>query len=139
MSAAFVLDCSIAMTWLFRDEATAKTAELLTRLAGDAVLVPSWWFVEVANVIAMAERRARITPAQSAAFISDLGKLDIEQDDEGPSRAFGQLLPLCRAHRLTTYDALYLDLAARRRLPLATLDESLRKAAKKVGVKLLGR
>jgi len=48
-------------------------------------------------------------------------------------------LPLCRAHRLTSYDAIYLDLAQRGRLPLSTLDEPLRKAAKKLGVKLLGK
>jgi predicted nucleic acid-binding protein len=138
MSAAFVLDCSIAMTWLFRDEATAKTVELLNRLGSESAMVPGWWFIEVTNVIALAERKGRITSAQSTAFISDLGTLDIQRDDEGPGRAFGQLLPLCRTHRLTSYDALYLDLAVTHRLPLATLDEPLRQAGKKVGVKLLG-
>ena len=139
MSPAFVLDCSIAMTWLFRDESTSKTAELLNRLGSESVIVPGWWFIEVTNVIALAERKGRITPAQSNSFISDLDTLDIQRDDEGSARAFAQLLPLCRTHRLTSYDALYLDLAIRRHLPLATLDEPLRQAAKKVGVKLLGR
>ena len=86
----------------------------------------------------MAERNGRITPAQSDAFIADLGKLGIERDDEAPDRAFTYLLALCRTHRLTSYDAIYLDLALRRNLPLATLDEDLRKTAKKVGVHLLG-
>lgn len=139
MSAAFVLDCSITMTWLFRDEATPKTAELLDRLAHEAALVPAWWSVEVTNVIALAERKGRITPAQVAAFLSDLGQLDIERDHDAPARAFSHLLPLCRAHQLTSYDAIYLDLAVRRGLPLATLDDPLRKAAKGYGVKLLGR
>lgn len=139
MSASLVVDCSIAMTWLFTDEATPKTAELLNRLATETALVPAWWFVEVTNVIALAERKGWITAAQSGAFITDLGKLDIEQDDESPARAFAHLLPLCRTHQLTSYDAMYLDLAVRRHLPLATLDEPLRKAAKQLGVKLLGR
>jgi predicted nucleic acid-binding protein len=139
MSAAFVLDCSIAMTWLFNDEATANTAELLTRLRTESALVPSWWFVEVTNVLALAERKKRIATADSAAFISDLATLDIERDDDGASRAFSELLPLCRKHQLTSYDALYLDLAMRRRLPLATLDVSLRSAAAKLSLKLLGR
>jgi predicted nucleic acid-binding protein len=138
MNAAFVVDCSVAMTWLFSDEATDETQELLDRLSAETALVPSWWFVEVTNVLALAERRGRITPAQSGAFIVDLGKLDIEQDDEAPGRAFSHLLPLCRKHKLTSYDAMYLDLAVRRDLPLATLDVDLRKAAKTVGVKLLG-
>ena len=138
MSAAFVVDCSIAMAWLFHDEATPKTTALLNRLAIDTALVPAWWFIEVTNVLAMAERKGGITSTQSAAFIADLSKLGIERDDEAPDRAFAHLLPLCRAHRLTSYDAIYLELAIRRSLPLATLDDDLRRAAKKLGVGLLG-
>jgi predicted nucleic acid-binding protein len=138
MSAAFVVDCSVAMAWLFSDEATPKTAALLNRLATETALVPSWWFIEITNVLAMAESKGRITPTQSDAFVADLGKLGIERDDEAPDRAFTFLLSLCRRHRLTSYDAIYLDLAVRRNLPLATLDEDLRKSAKKLGVRLLG-
>lgn len=137
MSAAFVVDCSVAMAWLFHDEATAKTAALLKRLATETALVPGWWFVEVTNVLALAERKGRIAPAQSEAFIADLSKLGIERDDEAPDRAFPNLLPLCRTHQLTSYDAIYLDLAVRRNLPLATLDDDLRRAARKLGVRLL--
>jgi predicted nucleic acid-binding protein len=138
VSAAFVVDCSIAMAWLFHDEATPKTAALLNRLATETALVPAWWFIEITNVLAMAEGKGRITATQSEAFIADLGKLGIERDDEAPDRAFTHLLTLCRTHRLTGYDAIYLDLAVRRNLPLATLDDDLRKTANKVGVRLLG-
>jgi len=138
MTAAFVVDCSVAMAWLFNDEATPKTAALLNRLATETALVPGWWFIEITNVLAMAERKGRITPAQSDAFVADLGKLGIERDDEAPDRAFTFLLTLCRRHRLTSYEAIYLDLAVRHNLPLATLDEDLRKSAKKLGVRLLG-
>jgi predicted nucleic acid-binding protein len=138
VSAAFVVDCSIAMAWLFHDEATPKTAALLNRLATETALVPAWWFIEITNVLAMAERKGRITATQSEAFIADLGKLGIERDDEAPDRAFTHLLTLCRTHRLTSYDAVYLDLAVRRNLPLASLDDDLRKTANKVGVRLLG-
>jgi predicted nucleic acid-binding protein len=137
MSAALVVDCSIAMAWLFHDEATPKTVALLNRLATETALVPAWWFVEITNVLAMAERKGRITPSQSDAFIADLSKLAIERDDEATNRAFTHLLALCRTHRLNSYDAIYLDLAIRRSLPLATLDEDLRKAAKKLGIGLL--
>ncbi len=138
MNPAFVVDCSMAMAWLFHHEATPKTADLLNRLATETALVPAWWFIEITNELAMAERNGRITPAQSDAFIADLGKLGIERDYEAPDRAFTYLLALCRAHRLTSYDAIYLDLALRRNLPLATLDEDLRKTAKKLGVRRLG-
>ena len=137
MSAAFVVDCSIAMAWLFHDEATPKTAALLNRLATETALVPAWWFIEITNVLALAERKGRITPAQSDAFVADLGKFGIERDDEAPGRAFTHLLALCRTHGLTSYDAIYLDLAVRRNLPLATLDRDLRRAAEKLGVRLL--
>jgi predicted nucleic acid-binding protein len=126
------------MAWLFNDEATPKTAALLNRLATQTALVPAWWFIEITNVLAMAERKGRIKPTESDAFIADLSKLGIERDDEAPDRAFTHLLALCRRHRLTSYDAIYLDLAVRRNLPLATLDDALRKAAHKVGVRLLG-
>jgi len=138
MSAAFVVDCSIAMAWLFHDEATPKTAALLNRLSTETALVPAWWYIEITNVLAMAERKGRITPAQSDAFIADLSKLGIEKDEEAPDRAFTHLLALCRRHRLTSYDAIYLDLAIRRRLPLATLDDDLRKTAEKLSIGLLG-
>ena len=138
MSASFVVDCSIAMAWLFHDEATPKTSALLNRLATETALVPAWWFVEITNVLAMAERKGRIIARQSDAFIADLSKLGIERDNQAPDRAFTHLLALCRTHRLTSYDAIYLDLAIRRSLPLATLDEDLRKAARKLGIALLG-
>jgi predicted nucleic acid-binding protein len=125
------------MAWLFHDEATPKTTALLNRLATETALVPAWWFVEITNVLAMAERKGRITPPQSDAFIADLGKLGIERDNEAADRAFTHLLSLCRKHRLTSYDAIYLDLAIRRSLPLATLDDDLRRTARKLGVGIL--
>ena len=139
MSAAFIIDCSLAMAWLFKDEATDKTTEILQRLASETGLVPAWWFLEVTNVIALAERKGRVAPQESQQFIVEVSQLDIEIDTESPSRSFSHILPLCRSYSLTSYDAMYLELALRRQLPLATLDEPLRKAAKKAGVKLLGR
>jgi predicted nucleic acid-binding protein len=139
MSAAFIVDCSVAMSWLFSDEATPATSELLERLADESALVPSWWFLEVTNVLVLAERKGRITPNESAEFIADISVFDIEVDSAAVDRVFKQLLPLCRLHRLTSYDAVYLDLALRRQIPLATLDEELRLAASKLGIQLLGR
>jgi predicted nucleic acid-binding protein len=137
MTAGFVIDCSVAMAWLFHDEATPRTSALLKRLASEAAMVPAWWFIEIANVLAMAERKGRISPMQSDAFVRNISALPIERDDGAPDRAFNQILTLCRTHRLTSYDAIYLDLALRSGLPLATLDEDLRKAAKKLRVTLL--
>ena len=139
MSPTFVIDSSVAMTWLFKDERTVETKKLLRRLDTETALVPAWWFLELTNVLALAERRGRITTAETAEFVLELSKINIEVDSESPERAFEHILPLCRSHQLTSYDAMYLDLAVRRQLPLASLDEPLRKAAKKLGIKLLGR
>jgi predicted nucleic acid-binding protein len=139
MSAAFVIDCSLAMTWLFKEEATAETRKLLKRLESETAIVPAWWYLEVTNVIALSERKGRVTQTETQEFIEEIAKLDIEIDAESPERAFAHILPFCRSYQLTSYDAMYLDLALRRQLPLGTLDEPLRKAAKKAGVKLIGR
>jgi predicted nucleic acid-binding protein len=138
LKASFVVDSSVALAWCFLDEATPATMVLLQRMGGETALVPAWWFLELTNVLALAERKRRITSAKVAEFIALIGGFDLEIDEEGPGRAFTHLLPLCRAHQLTSYDALYLDLALRRQIPLATLDEPLRKAAEKLGAKLLG-
>jgi predicted nucleic acid-binding protein len=137
MSAAFIVDCSLAMTWLFADEATPRTAKLMQRLDAEVALVPGLFFQEVANVLAIAERKGRVTAAQAELFVAEFSKLQWEVDVEAPQRAIDRLLPLCRQHQLTSYDATYLELAIRRKTPLATIDEPLRKAAKKSGVKLV--
>jgi hypothetical protein len=91
MKAAFVVDCSIAIAWLFQDEATPKTAALLQGLATEAALVPAWWLIEITNALALAERKGRITPAQSDAFLADLGKPGIE---DAPPPAIGMTVGL---------------------------------------------
>ncbi len=134
----FVIDASVALAWCFADEETDFTRELLLSLRNAApATVPSWWFVELANVLAVSERKGRVTPGQISQFIETIQSLDLDIDEESASRAFDCLLPLCRAHRLSCYDAMYLDLALRKRLPLATLDAALAKAARTLGIKIL--
>ncbi len=139
MTPSFVIDCSVAMAWCFLDEGTASTQKLLERMDGEAALVPAWWFLEITNVLVLAEKKGRIKSEKVAEFVAMIECFDLEIDEEAQARAFRHLLPLCRTHQLTSYDAIYLDLAVRRKLPLASLDEPLRKAAKKLGVKLLGK
>ncbi len=139
MTPSLVLDASVAMAWCFQNEATPATAELLDRMASEAAAVPAWWYLEVANVLALAERRQRITAAEVAGFIALLGTFDLVIDDQAPQRVFTALLPLCRSHGLTSYDVAYLDLALRERLPLATLDQQLANAAATLGIEVLAR
>ena len=138
MNPALVLDSSVTVAWCFKEERKAVTDAIQDRLAAEYAIVPEHWRLEVANALLIGERRKRILAADVTGFLQDLDNLLIEVDNELQSRAFNQILPLARAHGLTTYDAAYLDLALRRQLPLASLDDDLRRAAATLGVQLLG-
>jgi predicted nucleic acid-binding protein len=138
VSATFVVDASMALA-CFADETTPATTEVQDRLKVESALVPSHWFLEVANALAMAERRSRIQPAVADAFIKLITQMQLVEDNETTERAFVEILSLARSHRLTVYDAAYLDLSLRHGLPLASLDEDLRAAASQLGVQLLGK
>jgi predicted nucleic acid-binding protein len=139
MKPTLIIDCSMTMAWCFADEGTEETARIQDRLITEAAIVPAHWSLEVANVLAMAEKRKRISAADSTEFVKLLGELDIQVDDETPARVFAHVLPLSRSHLLTSYDAAYVDLALRRQLPLASLDDDLRRVATSLGVQVLGK
>ena len=135
----FVLDCSVALAWLFQDEAGPNTDQLLKELRDDNsnAIVPSLWCLELGNVLTQAERRGRITAAQLTTALELVRSLPITTDAETDSRAFREILSLARTTSLTTYDASYLELAMRHGVPLATLDKDLIRAARGVAVKTL--
>lgn len=136
---AFVLDCSIAIAWLFEDEAAAETDALLDRLKDSEAFVPALWRLELGNVLARAERHKRIAAAQIAAGLALLDRLPIITDAETETRAFREILTLARTEHLTTYDAAYLELAMRHGVELATRDKELIRAAGRVQVDTLPR
>ena len=135
-AAGLVLDNSIVMAWSFADETSAYADAVLDRLAAARAIVPALWPLEVANALLMGERRKRSTEAETIRWVGILAKLPIAIDDETNHRAWGHTLALARGHRLSAYDAAYLELAVRRGLPLATLDGPLKAAARAVGVPL---
>ncbi len=132
-----VLDASVALSWCFKNEATTAGDRVLERLADEAASVPAIWHLEIANVLALSERRGRITPANSSEFIALLETLIIVVDEETPSRALGRVLDLARSERLTAYDAAYLELAMRLGIPLASKGADLCDAAERLGVIVL--
>jgi len=134
---AFVVDASLALTMLFGEEATPATRATLRRLDSEAAIVPGLCFIELANAIAIAERKGRIKPADTEIFLARIAGLEIVVDERAPGRAFTAVLPLCRTHKLTSYDAVYIELALRRGLPLATLDTAMSGAARELGLTLL--
>lgn len=132
----FVLDNSIVMAWSFADEVSNYADDVLDRLIIVRTVVPMLWPLEVANALLMGERRKRSTEAEAIRWIGILNRLPIVIDDETNTRAWSDTLALARGHKLSAYDAAYLELAVRRKLPLATLDDRLKAAATAVGVAL---
>ncbi len=133
---ALVLDASVALAWCFEDEANSYTEAVLEALAEGEALVPTVWPLEVGNGLLVAERRGRLTQADTVQFLALLQQLPIAVEPETPERMLGELLSLAREYRLSSYDASYLDLAMRRGLPLATQDKGLRQAAARCGVRV---
>ena len=131
---AFVLDCSVTMAWVFPDEATEATNQLRDSLVEGRAFAPSLWPVEVANVLLVATRQNRIRADDWREIRASLEALPIEIDPVTTFRAWGASLELARTHQLSVYDAMYLELAMRLQLPLATLDRALHRAARTVGV-----
>jgi predicted nucleic acid-binding protein len=131
---AFVLDCSVTMAWVFSDETSAATDSLRESLIDDSAFVPALWPIETANVLLMATRRGRITKSDWQRIREDLQALPVNIDDVATDRVWGAVLDLADAYRISAYDAMYLELALRLRLPLATLDRALASAAVASGV-----
>ena len=131
-----IVDGSVAVAWCFPDEKGEYPESVLDSLTSAGAIVPSLWSLEVANALLMGERRKRSTPEGTAKSVQFLESLPINVDDATAPQAFGHTLHLARAHNLSAYDASYLELAIRRGLPLASLDEKLKAAATVVGVAL---
>lgn len=130
----FVLDASVVHAWAF-DEGHLKADAVRERLKADAALAPRLWWYEIRNGLVMAERRGRSTEAHSAAFLRELSELPISIDYDPDER---ETMALARRHRLTVYDAAYLELALREGVPLATLDAALATAARAESVPVVG-
>lgn len=132
----FVLDASIVGCWCFHDahDVRADTAWDLLELKQERARVPALWWFEVRNVVLLGERRGRITGDHSVEFLRILARLAIENASLPDDIA---VLALARRHRLSFYDAVYLEQAKRERIALATLDEQLAVAARAEGVALV--
>jgi predicted nucleic acid-binding protein len=121
-----------------KDEETSWTINLLRRLsAGDQIIVPAHWPTEVSNGLLMASRRSRIPQGSAGLFWDQLSILPIAVEPPLTPDQVKAVISLCEQHRLTIYDAAYLELAKRKAVALATLDTALLKAARFEGVSLI--
>ncbi len=135
---SLVVDASIALTWCFSDERTPETIAVLNHVVDQAAFAPSVWPLEVLNALAIAQRRGRCNAADRLRLAGFLRQLPIAIDEDTLHHAWTTTAEFAERLQLTIYDAAYLELAHRQSLPLATLDSDLRRAAKTVGVSLLG-
>jgi predicted nucleic acid-binding protein len=132
-----VIDSSVAMAWFLQESIGASFQKLIAEIENNGAVAPSHWRLECANALWVATKTKRISKQERSAIIADLDKLQIAIDIETSERAWRETLDLSDTHDLTTYDASYLELAIRLGDDLATLDKSLRQAAKREGVKVL--
>jgi predicted nucleic acid-binding protein len=132
---AFAIDCSVCLPWYFRDEANEFCDRIGIALHRSEVWAPSLWRAELVSAVVNAQRRKRISAGQREDVLKNAHELPLRIDYEMPSILV--LNELSRSYDLTPYDAVYLELARRRKLPLATLDAALIKAARSAKVALL--
>jgi predicted nucleic acid-binding protein len=136
---SLVLDASLTLSWYFEDERTPAIDVVLDQVVATGAVVPSLWRMEVANGFQMAIRRNRIDRDFCDRAIRHLGLLPIAVDPETDTYVWTATLRLADRFGLTVYDAVYLELAQRRGLPLASLDKELSAAGQALGVSTLGR
>jgi predicted nucleic acid-binding protein len=135
---SLVLDSSVALAWVYADETTDAVLRLFNDVSQRGAWVPGLWRWEIANVLQLNVRRGRHTGDFRDGALASLALLPVKVDAEADRQAWSATLYLAERHGLTVYDAAYLEIASRRKIPLATLDRQLRAAATSDGVQLLG-
>lgn len=131
----FVIDASVVASWAFPDEGGTAAQAAYDLLGEEPAIAPALIWHESHNVLLTGEKRGRITPSQTAAFLKLVALLPITADHEPDETA---VLALARDHNLSVYDAAYLELALRKGVALASLDTALVQASAKAGVPLIG-
>ena len=134
----FVVDASVTLAWCFADETSDLADRVLDHLEHDEALAPAIWPLEVANGLRTAERRGRLDLADLSHVRGLLISLPVQVEGVALDAALGEVTEIARRLELTAYDAAYLELAARRGLALATVDDRLRRACERAGVDLVG-
>jgi predicted nucleic acid-binding protein len=133
----FVLDSSVALTWLLPDEESDAVDALADKLSEAPAVAPSLWYREVGNALLMAVRRKRLSRPDMDRLLAAAIRLPLETDAASASETLPAIVALAYRHELSVYDATYLELAIRRSLPLASLDDRLRAASRKLGIACL--
>jgi predicted nucleic acid-binding protein len=134
---SFVLDSSMALSWCFKDEQSAESLGVLKLAEHRAIFVPSLWHVEMCNILGRAYRSQRLDEVGLRVALKTFAALELHTDTTVHLVSTSKLLLLMQAYSLTAYDAVYLELALRLKLPLATLDSDLASASRRAAVELI--
>ncbi len=128
-----VLDCSYVLALFMPDEQRPASVD---QVLGERLIAPTLWPMEVANAAAVSVRRRRIDAQAARAVCRAAGQLNVELFAPGRIAAEDWFV-FAQAHELSSYDAIYLDLALAHRCALATCDARLVAAARRSGVQVL--
>jgi predicted nucleic acid-binding protein len=126
--AVHVVDCAVILAWALEENGPDTSLAALERLATHGAVVPGLWPLEIGNALLTALRQKRLTP-QRFDILANIKELRVDVDRRTNDFALTRILSLARRHNLITYDATYLELAARSGLALATYDRELADAA----------
>ena len=132
----FVVDNSVVMAWGL-DESSRYADAIMDLVSQAEVLVPGIWPLEFANALLVAERRTRLSEAEAMRLKELVLEIPITVVSEPVSRILSDILALAREQGISCYDASYLDLAMREAVPLATIDNALREAARRCRVTVM--
>jgi len=129
----FVIDQTIPTEWWFGPP-LGFAVDVISRMTSTPVTVPGCWSLQLTDILLQFARNGRITLADVPRYLSYVSGFQVVVDIQTPFLAWNELLSLARTHSLTIYDAAYLELALRSKLPLATINPNLTRAAVSVGV-----
>lgn len=133
---ALIVDASVAVAWAIEARASPHTRRSLIVATGEGFLAPHHFPIEVAHGLLRAERHERASRNEIDVFLLDLKQMRMTLDDPMRMDRIDDILALARRYMLTGYDAAYLELALRTKLPLATRGKALGAAAEKAGATL---
>ena len=139
LNAAVTLDCSVAIPWIIREQSNPAIDALFqdSYRGAIALIVPVLWFTECGNALNEMVKKKRLTVLQAQEGFSVLRYSRVQADIASTVEIQSRILSLAQMHRISFYDATYLELAERRQSLLATLDHALRDAAVVAGVHCL--
>ena len=133
----YVLDSSFLGAQIIPDEKTPLTEKLYSMIKNGEKLVPHLIWYEIANIFKNLIRRKRYTYDEVVQFFPFITAMHLKCDSETGTLYSQKILHLCNDYNLNSYDAVYLELAERKKAVLCTMDDGLRAAAKKHGVTVI--